>query len=86
MIRLDLGHKAGNFDDSWGAGWRSALAWHWLKSDEVSLGVRCAVCLLTYMLAFRGISGGVRWGERGLQEWWARIRLGGPEEDAVVGG
>ncbi|CAD6591400.1 MAG: hypothetical protein TREMPRED_000080 [Tremellales sp. Tagirdzhanova-0007] len=34
LIRLDLDHKDRTFREPWAASWRTALAWHWLKSDE----------------------------------------------------
>jgi hypothetical protein len=35
-MRIDLGNKAGSYDKWWIAGPSKAVAWHYLKFDEVS--------------------------------------------------
>jgi hypothetical protein len=36
-MRIDLGNKAGSYDKWWIAGPSKAVAWHYLKFDEVSI-------------------------------------------------
>jgi hypothetical protein len=38
-MRIDLGNKAGSYDKWWIAGPSKAVAWHYLKFDEVSMSI-----------------------------------------------
>jgi hypothetical protein len=51
-MRIDLGNKAGSYDKWWIAGPSKAVAWHYLKYDEVSTLFLLPLFALTSLCVF----------------------------------